>query len=202
MRFLFSFLSCVVLVLGYSTSTVRSAPPPSSSLSVVANDQKPLHENHTAFLPLNNLMIDWLRDGLDNNAAYYVVNGHQNANVLHRDHFIELQYIRNHLLGYVDAMSVTAFHRVVEYANSQDNVFYINAGLNLYKGTQGLLTWTQDPQIRAYMCSGFFTGPANMVVYQVVQGFLNNMIADPDASISAIGTSFWNALNLGNFQCP
>ena len=52
-----------------------------------------------------------MREGLDPNVNYGVVSGQ--AAPLVKDHFIELQYIRNYILSYTGALSIDAFNTIV-----------------------------------------------------------------------------------------
>jgi hypothetical protein len=58
-----------------------------------------------------NLLIPWIREGLDPNVNYGVVSG-QGAPLV-KDHFIELQYIRNYILSYTGTLSIDAFNTIV-----------------------------------------------------------------------------------------
>jgi len=57
------------------------------------------------------MLIPWIRQGLDPNVNYLVVTGQ--AAPLVKDHFIELQFIRNYLLDYTNAISIDAFDTIV-----------------------------------------------------------------------------------------
>ena len=52
-----------------------------------------------------------MREGLDPSVNYGVVSGQ--GPPLVRDHFIELQFIRNYILSYTGALSIDAFNTIV-----------------------------------------------------------------------------------------
>jgi len=60
------------------------------------------------------MLIPWMREGLDPNINYGVVsNPACQGPPWVRDHFIELQWIRNYMLAFTGALSIDAFNTIV-----------------------------------------------------------------------------------------
>jgi hypothetical protein len=87
----------------------------------------------------------------------------------------------------------------IGYANAVNNVFRINKGFNNYKSRVAIDDYVGDPYIHEYLCSDFTQNTT--LVWEVVQTALDNIIADKDPTVSAVGAQLANALGLNNLRC-
>ena len=65
----------------------------------------------TTAIPLFSMIMPWIRKGLDPSVNYGAVSGQRDPLV--KDHFIELQFIRNFMMNYTGALSIDAFNTIV-----------------------------------------------------------------------------------------
>ncbi|KAF9257649.1 hypothetical protein L218DRAFT_1016127 [Marasmius fiardii PR-910] len=213
MRFLTSSLSWAVTALAYLTNTkptnnpsevaVKSAEQiPLQADSIYNNLSNVLYQVNVTAVPLSTCMVDMLRAGRADHWNYPMVADEDlQGPPWHRDHFLELRYFRDALIADT-GISIATFYKVVEYANSDNNVFLVSEAVNMYKAGVPIANWHNDPLIKSYLCSEIVGGPQNVWVWDRVSTVLGAMKGDLDPTVRAVGDYLINKLNIPFIQCP